>query len=83
MPRSRTTTRRGSRGAQAVASAVFLARTGKTKEQIKNYIETGMALPLVACRPRRAPGGRTREARLVSWTYPAISEGRVRVWPWR
>ncbi len=29
----------GIRGAQAVASAIFLARTGKGKEQIKNYIE--------------------------------------------
>ena len=30
----------GIKGAQAVASAVFLARTGKTKEQIKGYVET-------------------------------------------
>ena len=30
----------GIKGAQAVASAVFLARTGKTKEQIKSYVET-------------------------------------------
>jgi ADP-ribosylglycohydrolase len=29
----------GIKGAQAVASAVFLARTGRGKEQIKNYIE--------------------------------------------
>jgi ADP-ribosylglycohydrolase len=29
----------GIKGAQAVASAVFLARTGQTKEQIKNFIE--------------------------------------------
>ena len=27
-------------GAQAIASAVFLARTGKTKEEIKSYVET-------------------------------------------
>jgi ADP-ribosylglycohydrolase len=30
----------GIKGAQAVASAVFLARNKQTKEQIKNYIET-------------------------------------------
>jgi ADP-ribosylglycohydrolase len=30
----------GIKGAQAVASAVFLGRTGKTKEQIKGYVET-------------------------------------------
>ena len=30
----------GIKGAQAVASAVFLARTGQSKEQIKNYVET-------------------------------------------
>src|SRR5271157_4571914 len=29
----------GLKGAQAVASAVFLARTGQGKEQIKNYVE--------------------------------------------
>jgi ADP-ribosylglycohydrolase len=29
----------GIKGAQAVASAVFLARTGQSKEQIKNYVE--------------------------------------------
>jgi ADP-ribosylglycohydrolase len=29
----------GIKGAQAVASAIFLARTGKTKEEIKTYIE--------------------------------------------
>src|SRR3954454_23026043 len=30
----------GIKGAQAVASAIFLARTGKTKEQIKGFVET-------------------------------------------
>lgn len=30
----------GIKGAQAVASAIFLARTGKSKEEIKNYIQT-------------------------------------------
>src|SRR5271166_1877058 len=30
----------GIKGAQAVASAIFLARTGQSKEQIKNYVET-------------------------------------------
>lgn len=30
----------GIRGAQAVASAIFLARTGKSKTEIKTYIET-------------------------------------------
>ena len=30
----------GIKGAQAIASAVFLARTGKSKEEIKHYIET-------------------------------------------
>jgi ADP-ribosylglycohydrolase len=29
----------GIKGAQAVGSAVFLARTGQSKEQIKNYVE--------------------------------------------
>jgi ADP-ribosylglycohydrolase len=30
----------GIKGAQAIASAVFLARTGQNREQIKNYVET-------------------------------------------
>ena len=30
----------GIKGAEATASAIFLARTGKTKEEIKKYIET-------------------------------------------
>jgi ADP-ribosylglycohydrolase len=30
----------GIKGAQAVASAIFLARTGKSKDEIKTYIET-------------------------------------------
>lgn len=30
----------GIKGAQAIASALFLARTGKSKEEIKHYIET-------------------------------------------
>ena len=30
----------GIKGAQAAAAAVFMARTGKTKNEIKNYIET-------------------------------------------
>lgn len=30
----------GIKGAEATASAIFLARTGKTKSEIKNYIET-------------------------------------------
>ena len=30
----------GVKGAMAVASAIFLARQGKSKEEIKNYIET-------------------------------------------
>ena len=30
----------GIKGAQAIASAVFLARTGKTKDQIKNALTT-------------------------------------------
>ena len=30
----------GIKGAQSVASAVFLARTGQGKDQIKNYVET-------------------------------------------
>ena len=29
----------GIKGAQAVAAAVFLARTGKSKEEIRDYIE--------------------------------------------
>ena len=30
----------GIKGAQATAAAIFLARTGKTKQEIKDYIET-------------------------------------------
>jgi ADP-ribosylglycohydrolase len=44
------------KGAQAVASAVFLARTGQSKEQIKNYVERTFAYdldrPLDEIRPR-------------------------------
>jgi ADP-ribosylglycohydrolase len=36
----------GIKGAQAVASAVFLARTGRTKEQIKGYVETAFGYRL-------------------------------------
>src|SRR3954462_13893576 len=46
----------GIKGAQAVASAVFLARTGQTKEQIKGFIETTFGYhldtPLDEIRPR-------------------------------
>jgi ADP-ribosylglycohydrolase len=46
----------GIKGAQAVASAVFLARTGKTNEEIKNYVETTFGYhldtPLDVIRPR-------------------------------
>jgi len=46
----------GIKGAQAVASAVFLARTGQTKEQVKNYVETtfgyDLDTPLDEIRPR-------------------------------
>ncbi len=46
----------GIKGAQAVASGVFLARTGQTKEQIKNYVETTFGykldVPLDEIRPR-------------------------------
>jgi len=46
----------GIKGAQAVASAVFLARTGQSKEQIKNYVETAfdydLSTPLDDIRPR-------------------------------
>ena len=38
-PRSPTTIPRGSRYAQATAAAVFLARTGSDKEQIRDYVE--------------------------------------------
>ena len=41
----------GIKGAQAVASAVFLARTGQSKEQIKNYVEADIRL-----RPRHNAG---------------------------
>jgi ADP-ribosylglycohydrolase len=34
------------KGAQAVAAAVFLARTGKSKAEIKQYIETTFAYDL-------------------------------------
>jgi len=36
----------GIKGAKAVASAVFLARNGKTKEEIKQYIETNFKYDL-------------------------------------
>src|SRR3954464_4694928 len=46
----------GIKGAQAVASAVFLARTGQSKEQIKGYVETTFGYhldtPLDEIRPR-------------------------------
>ncbi len=46
----------GIKGAQAVASAVFLARTGQSKEQIKNYVERTFSYdldtPLDEIRPR-------------------------------
>jgi ADP-ribosylglycohydrolase len=46
----------GIKGAQAIASAVFLARTGQTKEQIKGYVETAFGYdldtPLDEIRPR-------------------------------
>jgi ADP-ribosylglycohydrolase len=46
----------GIKGAQAVASAVFLARSGQTKEQIKNYVEAtfgyDLGKPLDEIRPR-------------------------------
>jgi ADP-ribosylglycohydrolase len=46
----------GIKGAQAVASAVFLARTGQTKEQIKGFIEATFSYhlntPLDEIRPR-------------------------------
>lgn len=46
----------GIKGAQAVASAVFLARTGRSKEQIKNYVESSfgydLGTPLDEIRPR-------------------------------
>jgi len=45
----------GIKGAQAVASAIFLARTGQGKEQIKNYVECAFEYdlnkPLDAIRP--------------------------------
>jgi ADP-ribosylglycohydrolase len=46
----------GIKGAQAVASAVFLARTGQSKEQIKNYVartfDYDLDTPLDEIRPR-------------------------------
>jgi ADP-ribosylglycohydrolase len=46
----------GIKGAQAVAAAVFLARTGNTKEQIKSYVETTFGYhldtPLDVIRPK-------------------------------
>ena len=45
----------GIKGAQAVASAVFLARTGQSKEQIKSYVERtfgyNLDIPLDEIRP--------------------------------
>ena len=46
----------GIKGAQAIAAAVFLARTGQSKEQIKNYVEGtfgyDLDTPLDEIRPR-------------------------------
>jgi ADP-ribosylglycohydrolase len=46
----------GIKGAQAVASAIFLARTGQTKEQIKGFVETTFGYhldtPLDEIRPK-------------------------------
>ncbi len=46
----------GIKGAQSVASAIFLARTGKPKEEIKTYVETtfgyDLNTPLDEIRPR-------------------------------
>ena len=46
----------GIKGAQAVASAIFLARTGQSKEQIKGYVEPtfgyDLDTPLDEIRPR-------------------------------
>lgn len=46
----------GIKGAQAVAAAIFMARTGKTKEEIKNYVEStfdyDLSTPLEDIRPR-------------------------------
>ena len=36
----------GIKGAQAVASAIFLARTGHSKEQVRNYVETAFLYDL-------------------------------------
>ncbi len=36
----------GIKGARAVASAIFLSRTGQTKEQIKNHVETAFGYDL-------------------------------------
>jgi ADP-ribosylglycohydrolase len=36
----------GIKGAQAVASAIFLARTGRSKEQIKGYVEAAFGYDL-------------------------------------
>lgn len=48
----------GIKGAQAIASSVFLARTGHTKDQIKNQVEAAfgydLATPLDEIRPRYA-----------------------------
>jgi ADP-ribosylglycohydrolase len=46
----------GINGAQAVASAIFLARTGQTKDQIKDYVEASfgydLGTPLDEIHPR-------------------------------
>ena len=46
----------GIKGAQAIASGVFLARTGRTKEEIKSFVETtfdyDLGTPLDEIRPR-------------------------------
>ena len=36
----------GIKGAQAVAAAIYLARTGRTKEEIKHYIQTSFGYDL-------------------------------------
>jgi hypothetical protein len=62
-----------------LATCVLLARAYRHQQDR----QTRMALPLVAFRRPARTGRPPREARQVSWACPAISDGRVRDWPWQ
>ncbi|TVR75627.1 MAG: ADP-ribosylglycohydrolase family protein [Marinilabiliales bacterium] len=52
----------GVKGAQATAAAVFLARTGKTKPEIREYIETAFGYDLSRTVDQIRPGYKLKES---------------------